>query len=350
MHSSVVLNDGRVLITGGFGSSASLLSSEIYIPATQEFLQSGNLNTPRVANTITLLKNGKAVVIGGNNYGITAEQKASSPYMYGVPLASVEIFDPEANDRQGMFSYSGNMSQPRAGHSAALLDNGNILVTGGCYWDVANSKQIELNNAEIYNSSSQGFSPVSSTMSTARCGHSSIVLPDGRVLVAGGTSNGIALQSAEIFDPNTNVFSPVLSMIAPRSNHVAILLKDGNVLLMGGMQCPSGVCKPIADAEIFNSSDLSFKRVGSMNYPRYGFGVALLSDGIVLVTGGQISPSGNAPTQSTEIYDSRKQAFVSGPDLLDARKNHSVLQTGRQVLVMGGFNSSGYLSSVELYE
>ena len=65
------------------------------------------------------------------------------------------------------------------------------------------------------------------SMTTGRNAHTMTLLPDGRVLVAGGTSGGQALSSAEVYDPTTGVWTQTGSMNAPREAHTATLLPNG---------------------------------------------------------------------------------------------------------------------------
>src|SRR5215213_2076242 len=76
-------------------------------------------------------------------------------------------------------------------------------------------------------------------LAEARASHTSTLLNDGRVLIAGGMErNGVYFDTAEIFDPGSNRFGPEISMTHKRVSHSATLLSDGRVLLAGGWPDP----------------------------------------------------------------------------------------------------------------
>ena len=121
------------------------------------------------------------------------------------------------------------MSTPPYGHTATLLSDGKVLVTGG-YNDI-----VFLDSAEIYDPVTDSWSPAD-TMSTPRYGHTATLLSDGKVLVTGGYNDIVLLDSAEIYDPTTDTWSPADTMSTPRYGHTATLLSDDKVLDHRGLQ------------------------------------------------------------------------------------------------------------------
>lgn len=203
-HNATLLQDGRVLIAGGGqitspGFSISLSSAELYDPATGAFSQTGNLTQPRCCflsiTEAPLLNNGKVLIVGG------------------ATTQAAEIFDPAT----GTFSPTGSMSIARSALSATLLSNGQVLVAGGVI-TLPGGGPGTTNVVEIYDPVSGAFSPAA-FMIQARQQHTATLLPNGQVLVTGGFDFGAGsdLSSAELFS------APAASVVS-----VAIDVKPGS--------------------------------------------------------------------------------------------------------------------------
>jgi len=235
------------------------------------------------------------------------------------------------------WSSAGSMAEARSGASSALLPDGRVLVTGG---SGANGL---LNSAEMY-SLDGGFSP-EAPMALARTGHVSVAMGDGRVLVAGGTTTGGGItNSAEIFDPVTSSWSEVPGgMIEPRTGATASFLQDGRVLIAGGANSSGGVSSTV---EIFNPATNTFAMAGPLSSPRQNHAAAVLPDGRVLITGGS---DGKRALATTDIFDPATDSVNPGPALLGARQRHSAttLLDG-SVLIAGGSDGSTDLATAEV--
>src|SRR5262245_19752645 len=130
----------------------------------------------------------------------------------------------------GTFTPTGSMSAPRSGHTATLLTNGRVLIAGGS--GVGKNSEVPTSSAEIYDPSIGIFTPAG-IMSAPRFFHSATLLPDGRVLIAGGRGPDYKLVgSAEIYDPSTGTFTATGNLITPRDCHEATLLGNGKVLIV----------------------------------------------------------------------------------------------------------------------
>jgi WD40 repeat protein len=219
-HTATLLQDGRILVAGGFGSSGEFLASaELYDPATGKFSPTGSMTRPRSDHTATLLADGRVLIVGGSeNLGV---QKAKAA------LASAELYDPKT----GKFVTTGSMLTGRsAGQAATLLADGLVLVAGG---NASYVQEEPLASAELYDPKTGSFHKTGS-MAEARDSHTATLLPDGRVLVAGGDDS-----TAELYDPEVGVFGSTGSMIVERASHSATLLADGRVLMAGGANNPA---------------------------------------------------------------------------------------------------------------
>ncbi len=227
----------------------------------------------------------------------------------------------------GTWQATGNLSAARPGASAALLQNGSVLITGG---DPGSGP---VASADLFNSDGS-VSPLAAPMNNPRSNHISATLQDGRVLVAGGTvAGGGATNSAEIFDPVSGTWSSIAGgMVEARSGAAAALLQDGRVLIAGGES--SGVAS--ATLEIFDPVAGTFSAAGVMSSPRTKHAMAVLADGRVIIIGGS---NGTAPVASTDILNPVAGSVAAGPSLATPRSGHSAttLLDGR-ILVVGGNN------------
>jgi sugar lactone lactonase YvrE len=242
---------------------------------------------------------------------------------------------------------SGSMSQARSLHTSTLLNDGTVLVAGGCVQDCSTF----LSEAEIYNPSTGTFAVTSAngsptTLNTGRWGHTANLLNNGSVLIVGGAGQLGTLASAEIYNPTTGLFQETGSLNTARYDHTATTLNDGTVLITGGHDSNN---TPLSSAEIYNPSTGTFSFVGSMQSQRSEHTATLLSNGQVLVTGGN-SPSSVLST--AEVYNATTQAFTATGTLGTARASHTAtLLSDGTVLVAGG-NTTNFstISSAEIYQ
>src|SRR3954469_3542744 len=133
---------------------------------------------------------------------------------------------PTIQSRAASFITTGAPATDRQNHTATLLPNGKVLAAGG-------NTSSPLSSAEIYDPAT-GFWPPAPSMTTTRASHSATLLPNGTVLVVGGLSLFGAHFSAEICDPKTGGWSLTGGMHTNRANHTATLLPNGKVLVCGG--------------------------------------------------------------------------------------------------------------------
>ena len=189
-----------MLVAGGSRNGQPLDTAERYNPATDTWVAAGRLNLPRTQGTLTLLRDGRVLAAGG---GVEAGPDWNS-------TASVELFDPKS----GAWTLTAHMSVARARQTATLLADGEVLVAGGATTFHGETGSVTA-NAELYDPKA-GTWRAAAPMSHPRYVHGAALLPDGRVLVAGGwyaTSNSDpSHETAEIYDPAANRWTATGSM------------------------------------------------------------------------------------------------------------------------------------------
>ncbi len=330
-HTATRLPDGTVLVAGGLDSDGSngLTSAETYDPASKNFaITAQNMAEPRAFHTATLLNDGTLLLAGGG---------------FGADL-SAEIYDPVAKTFKLV---STNMNAQRNAFTATLLPDGRVLLVGGS----DNNAATITSTGEIYDPTKGTFTPTTNNMSLPRFDHTATLLNNGKVLITGGFSDfsGTAVRQAEVFDPGSGTFTDASAMVDPRGEHSASLLPDGTVLVVGGLaNVHSSTLVFYRDAEVFNLNS-TFVPGATLLAARARHTADVLSNGTVLLVGGHDDVS--AALASVEIYDVNTTTFAESGNLFQWRAYHAatVLSNG-DVLVTGGIGrlQTG-MSSAELY-
>ena len=335
-HTATLLRGGKIVIVGGMQPARVLSDAELYDPTTQAWTSAGSLSMPRTGHTATLLPNGKVLVAGGTVSVARPDRPAS--------LTGAELYDPRTNS----WSPAATMHVARAFHTATLLLDGKVLITGGVTTPETGASQL-LASAEIYDPNSDAWA-AAGVMTMPRANHSAIVLPDGRVVVIGGNKNWTSipcacesLASAEFYDPVKHTWSPAASMHYPRSLQSATLMPDGRVLVVGGEEA-AGAAAP----EIFDPKTDTWSVTPAPGVLRIAHVALLLPDGKVLVAGGDHEAR-------AQLYDWRTNSWSSAGRMAVTRAyaTGTRLANGR-VLVVGGFGEGsaglGPLANTDLYD
>lgn len=290
----------------------------------------------------------------------------------------------EALRTRPIWAPAGSMISGRHLHTATLLADGKVLVTGGRgadtdwrYWATA----------ELYSPATNTWTPAAS-MSAVRFAHAAVRLQNGKVLVTGGDDAlEHAQASAELYDPATDTWTAVSPMVFARSGHTATQLLTGKVLVVGGgngtelydpatdtwtIHHATGVGRDLHSVTVLRDGKVMVLREGlypriydpatntwttgrSMRDPREGHAAALLPSGKVLVTGG-INENTGRYFSSTLVYDPVTDAWTDAGSMSHGRAWHTATRLpGGKVLVVGSYDGleeegSHALASTDLYD
>src|SRR5271169_3228137 len=223
----------------------------------------------------------------------------------------------------GTWASTGALNTPRTAHTATLLPNGQVLVTGG--EDLAHNF---LTSAELYNPATGKWTVTGST-ATPRVDHSATLLPNGEVLVAGGYLGvdshyqAVYTATAELYNPSTGQWRTTGSMTVPRALHGATLLRNGQVLVAGGTNATTS-------AELYDPSKGTWTATGSLrNY--HLVVLVLLQDGRALA----VDESGSSYTTG-QLYDPSTGQWISTTNIYYSHTGVSTaLPPSGNVLVYG---------------
>ncbi len=326
-HGAAALADGGAIVGGGTRNAGSpeqaflggLSTTEVFDPETGGFSPGPGLGVSRFGVTATALPDGRVLFAGGD--------------LAGTAL----LFDPESGEMEGEpLVMAGGM---RALHTATLLPCGRVLLAGGAKIVMAFPPTSEkLNTSELFDPKTGTFQ-AGPELTTTRLSHAACLLADGRVLVTGGEGR----SSSEIIDVRDATFGSTAgpALTAVRDDHTSTLLPDGRVLLAGG-QGSNGVS--VDDAEIlFDVKALptsAFRLLDSrMSTSRADHISILLPDGTVLILGGELDPASGPDIilTSVDLLDPATATFRPLPDLEVGHDDHrAVLLTDGRVLVTGG--------------
>ena len=203
-----------------------------------------------------LLADGRVLVAGGTD----VDRR---------PLRTAELFDPVT----GTWSAAEAPGFARGGaRTAVVLANGKALFASGM-------------QAELYDPATghwEKAGPAGGAAGTHRLAHTVTLLPDGRVLVVGGTT-ARAAGTAEVYSPETGEWTLVAAPAVAREHHAAVVLPEGVVLMMGGEHYTTGA---LASVERFDPATGTWASTHALVEPRGKLGAVVLPDGAVLVMGG----------------------------------------------------------------
>ena len=320
--SITTLKNGRVLMAGGFDGAGATATCELYDTSSGTWSPTGNLTFARGGQNAVLLSDGRVLVIGGYGTG-------------PLPLQSAEIYDPAT----GAWSSVGNIAVGLAAGFAVGLSDGRVLVGGGVD-NLGNSPA----TVEVIDFAT-GTVTMAGELHEARWSATATLLPDGSVLVAGGydPNTGQALSSSEIYTPVRNKWTLGSPMPVARYGHTATLLTASSpdsltgrreLLITGG----TDGYNLLASTEVYDPATQVWERVGDLHQGRYDDTATALTDGRLLLTGGDAFTANTwTLLASTEIFDPVTGTWAIGASMATARAGQGTVQLpdGR-VLAAGG--------------
>jgi hypothetical protein len=275
----------------------------------------------------------KTVVAGNNRVDLTGIETTLEARNGGGPHYTITIRKPYTPGYRYVEKRA-SMQYPRRSHSASLLPDGKVMVVGGV------STGSTYAPVEIYDPAADQWSLGPEL--PARYGHIQATLPDGRILVAGGWNGLTKLTDAYLFNQTTGLWTEVGSLhTAFNQGATTVVLNNGKVLVFNG-----------ANAELFDPITETWSVASEVPYPSDGASATTLTDGRILVAGGQpLSPGGNA-TSAAKIYDPATDEWTITTQMPIARAYHSasLMEDGKVLLASGLTLPSGFAPNSSIYD
>lgn len=344
-HTATMLDDGSVLVAGGFGFNYVHRYAERYLPDQNAWQNAGALVVARMGHAAVRLRDGKVLISGG--YDMTIPGTA-----FDAVFKSTEIYDPATSQ----FTANGDMTVPRRHHVATALKDGRVLLTGGI--QLRGSGFGASIATETYDPATGVFT-ARDQMARGRWLHTATLLNDGRVLIVGGqptncTGSGgcfpEALDTAELFDPATGTITATGALHFKRYAHSATLLPDGRVLIIGGETSellPNG--NQVTTVEVYDSATGQFSDFGQLIDGRGFHALVALNNGKLLLAGGK--KQSDYPAYTTEIFDPVTRSSTPGPDMSSQRIRPTATKLlNGEVLIVGGNNSAAPVLPVDIFK
>ncbi len=333
-----LLQDGRVLVVGGEDDDYAMLASvELYDPVLGTFTAAAPLPEPRDHHTATVLKNGEVLITGGGSGSLISLPNGESA------LASAVLYDPLANT----WRQTGSMNEARAGHRAALLDDGRVLVVGGgnevgypcAHPDCTVADSI--GSAEIYDPVTGEWTATGS-LAQPRIAFDLRATAVG-IIASGGAANNQGLESVEIFDATTGTWRAGPKLTDQRLYHAAAVL-GGKLVVAGGKIAN---VTPVTAVDILDEAASQWVSGSSIDEPRTGASLVSLQSGNGLIVAGN-NQLGTTFLATASLYNPELDTWTSIEPLAQGRYSQAtILLKDGSVLVLGGRTAAGVTRSAE---
>ncbi|HON91967.1 MAG: hypothetical protein KBI32_01740 [Phycisphaerae bacterium] len=313
----VTLPDGNVLLVDGEHDCIFDYLTEQYIPAVNGY-PGGFIRFP----VLVPLPDGKVFICAGSDIDTN-------------PVAACGLFDP----RTRRFGGLGDLASPRVAHSAVLVNEYQALICGGYNYANRSSEPVTLDSLELFDTNAGRSGRIRTSLLHPRYSHCSVLLPDGRVLILGGTfyPSDVWMRSTEVFDPHTSTISEGPALGLGRSGALTAPLPSGRIAIFGGNYDSRAV-------EIYCPESGTFELAPMlMAAPRWrDFTATSLESGAVLLVGGRVNGS-DETLRSAEVFEEVQTQAASAPamtldsirSLLNDRDPWVVTQTVEWLVGLG---------------
>ena len=334
-HTTTVLKDGRLLVVGGrtrtegtsgrgSGHTLFLGSVEIYEPIIGKWYSAKKLGYRRGGHSASLLQDGRVLVTGGRTL---TEFKADDEHRDIIYASSTEIYDPSTD----MWSEVDPMPEARWDHTATVLQDGKVLVTGGF-----NGQSKALASANIYDPKTNKWTATGNLI-VGREGHKAVLMNNGQVMILGGWDTDLV----ETYDPTTGQWSEAGTLTESTAVPAVATLPNGKIMVAGGF----GKQHALATLHLYDPTTSTWSRASDMPDGRVGATITVLRNGFVLLTGG-------SQETAAFLYDPTNDQWLVAGNLVDAPIKHTatLLDDNSVIIVGGDTRHFGVLRSVEIYK
>jgi hypothetical protein len=347
-HTALLLSTGKVLVAGGRSSNTAttgLATAELYDRTSGTWAATGSMTGGRRLHSMTQLPSGSnpttsgKVLVAGGIDGSTS-------------LNTAQLYNPTA----GTWAAAANLNAARHLHTENLLPDGRVLISGGM------NGTTTLQTAALYSPASGSGSWVATTgpipppgwrFGTATLIQTSNQQLNNKVLLVGGNNGASSISSVFLFDPAQNAFSTLASLSSPREQHTAAVLpsSNGKILIAGGKNGST----VLATALMFDpgSSNGTWSAAGTMTSARFGHTAttlpqSIVANGTVLVAGGN---NGSGALTSAELFSGTNTWTATPAMPSPPSQGHTATLLGNNMIVVaGGLNGSTVLNNARLYD
>jgi hypothetical protein len=311
-----------------------------YDPSTDQWQMTASPRPIRPGNhTANHLLDGRVLIPSGGGADIRLQPSQ-------VAHEECYLYEPATFE----LTLTGALLEGRSHHAAVRLGDGTVFAIAGAgrLGDIPDTTPRALASSERYDPATEAWSAAAS-MAEPRWSHTATMLPDGRVLVVGGTDESGPVGSAEVYDPVADGWSPAGVLAEPRSWHVAGVLGSGRVLVAGGF---AGRDAATSSVEIWDPAVSGFTTVEALPEAVAVAALAVLDEHRVLVVGGVRDRSTLEPTGQAVIFDDRTDGWMALEPLNVARFGHSAVRIddGRVVVLLGRTSITGVEDRAEISE